>query len=115
MWGCSYNVCRGRPQDVGRETTHGITYWKVLGRPEDVILGRPQDVIFQRPKDVGRGRPQDVGRGGPLVLHRGPYGTSIGRLLGTSSGCLRGVILASGFALVRTAFFIFLFRFILNG
>ena len=49
-------------------------------------MGRPQDVIFQRPKDVCRGRPRDIGRELLLTLHRGPYGTSIECLFGTSSG-----------------------------
>ena len=75
----------------------GVTYrtiWDVLRTLH--WDGRPQDVVFQRPEDVGKGRPQGVGMGRPLVLHRGPYGTFIGRLFVTFLRRPQNVILPSG-------------------
>ena len=93
-------VSEGRPQDVGwtrrQGTSLGVTYRILWGGPQDFTLGRPKDVIFQRPKDGGRGRSQDVSRKRPLALHRARYGTFIERLLGTSSGRPRDIILPSG-------------------
>ena len=75
-----------------QETSHGVTYKTVWGRPQDVTLGRPQDVIFQFLIDDGRGRPKDVGRGLPLALLRGPYEDVHRTSFGTSSGRPRDVI-----------------------
>ena len=52
--------------------------------------------MYQRPDDVGRGRPHDIGSEVPWRYIKGHMGTSIGRLLGTSSGRPRDVILPSG-------------------
>ena len=73
----------------------GVTYSALWGHPQDVTLRRPQDVIFQRSKDVGRESSQECAEGVPWCHIEDHMGMSIGRLLGTSSGRPRDVILPS--------------------
>ena len=63
--------------------SHCVTYRTVWEHPEDNTLGRPQDI---------RGPPQGI----PWRYIDDHMGTSIGRLLRTSSGCPQEVILPSG-------------------
>ena len=94
-----------RPQETSSKrrqgASFGVTYRTLWRQPQYVLLERPQDVIFQRPKDVGRRRPQDVGRGLPWRYIEDHMGTSIGRLLWTSSERPQRVILPSGMDLLH--------------
>ena len=76
--------------------SHGVTYRTVWGRNQDITLGLPQEVIFHRPTDVGRGSPQNVEVDVPWRYIEDHMGTSMGRLLGTSSGRHWDLILPSG-------------------
>ena len=73
-----------------------------MGTSAGCYIGSPQDVIFQSPKGVRRGHPQDIGRDVPCSDIEDHMETSIGRLLGKSTGRPRDVILPSALSLFHT-------------
>ena len=79
----------------------GILYRILWEHPQDVTLRHPQDVIFQCSKDVGKESPQDIAWDVPWRYIEDHMGTSIGRILGASSGRPRDVILPSGMHMKR--------------
>ena len=81
-----------RPYVNVLKTSIGFSLWVTCG----TTLGRLQDVTLGHLHNVGRGRPQDVRRELTMTLHKGLQGTSIGPLLGMSSGHPRDVISPSG-------------------
>ena len=79
----------------------GVTYRTLWGHLQDVTLRCPQEVIFQCSKDFGRESPQDIAADVPWRYKEDHMGTSIGRILGTSSGRPQDLILPSGMHMKR--------------
>ena len=96
LWGRPYKVCRRRLQDVGMGRPMALH----IGQYRDVSRTLHQDVFMTSHFDNRRMFVEDVlttSEGDiPWRYIQGHMGTFIGRLLGTSSGHLRDVILPGG-------------------
>ena len=89
VWRNLPKVCKRRPQDVGK----GCTLPFHIGQYEDVLRTSYFNALRTSVEDVLRTSVGDV----PWRYVEDHIGTSIERLLGTSSGRPRDVILLSGY------------------